>query len=267
VSVGDVLSQALVASLLGGRLDLDEAYGAAGADMQVVVRDALAKALRPAALAATSQLGDLLRASDEMERRYEMALTRMGWWFPPGMTPRAFRYAGELAERSDRVGLRRFMVKLARGPQFGRMVQDWWNVESFRRRRRFIADGLQDHHAGRYRVSIPTLLPVIEGIAVEELAPSSAATNPKAAVAGAVQAYDCVMGSAIVDTITLLWGHHDFASTPSGCRTLNRHLILHGRSTGYGTEANSVKVMFALDQLHSLVEAKTSASPDRPSAS
>jgi hypothetical protein len=29
------------------------------------------------------------------------------------------------------------------------------------------------------------------------------------------------------------------------------------------TEANSVKVMFALDQLHSLVEAKTSALPDR----
>lgn len=56
--------------------------------MQVVVRDALAKALGPAALAATSQLGDLLRASDEMERRYEMALTRMGWWFPPGMTAR-----------------------------------------------------------------------------------------------------------------------------------------------------------------------------------
>jgi hypothetical protein len=37
-------------------------------------------------------------------------------------------------------------------------------------------------------------------------------------------------------------------------RRLNRHLILHGRSTGWGTEANSTKVLFAFDLLATVVQ-------------
>jgi hypothetical protein len=34
---------------------------------------------------------------------------------------------------------------------------------------------------------------------------------------------------------------------------MNRHVVLHGRSLGYGTESNSAQVLFALDHLHALV--------------
>ena len=53
---------------------------------------------------------------------------------------------------------------------------------------------------------------------------------------------------------------------PPGSRPLNRQLILHGRSTGYDTEENSAKVLFALDLLASLVE-DAKRHPERAKAS
>jgi hypothetical protein len=103
-------------------------------------------------------------------------------------------------------------------------------------------------------VSIPTLLPQIEGIAIDAFAPRSTAQNPRGAIRTAVDTFDTVMGSALVQTVTILWARHDFSTVSASARTLNRQLILHGRSTGYATQANSAKVLFALDLLAALVE-------------
>lgn len=218
------------------------------------VRESLMASIRPAALAATSALMEQINSSNEAEREYEDALWHLGWWVPPSVTSDFFWQVGRLARDRRRHELRREMVEASRSRDFRRVVEGWMELEPFRARRRFIRDGLRDHLDGRYRVSIPTLLPHIEGIAIEAFAPGSDATSPKAAIETAAQTYDAVMGPAMVDTVTILWARQDFGPIANGSRRLNRHLILHGRSTGYASAENSAKVLFALDLLASVVE-------------
>jgi len=217
------------------------------------IRESLARAVQPAALLASNALVGLLRASDEREREALEAVWRLGWWFPPSGPAPALWRVGRLAQQNDRVGVRHAMAELLRSPWMRRAISDWMELDVFRDRRRFILDGLRDHRLGRYRVSIPTLLPHIEGIAMDAFAPGSTATNPKSAVQTAT-ASATVIGPAMAEAVTVLWARRTFSEVPAGTRQLNRHLILHGRSTGYGTCENSVKVVFALDLLASLVE-------------
>jgi hypothetical protein len=98
------------------------------------------------------------------------------------------------------------------------------------------------------------MLMLLEGIAIEAFTPRSTATHPRAAIRTAAETLDSDLGDAMVETVTILWARHDFSLASPTSRTLNRQLILHGRSTGYATEANSAKVLFALDLLASLVE-------------
>lgn len=215
------------------------------------LRDSVIKSIRPVALAASAAMMERLKASTEIERDYEDALRRMGWWLPPSVSMQFFWEVGRLADERERVRLRWAMADYAKSREFGRTVEGWMDLDVFKDRRRFIRDGLRDHRKGRYRVSIPTLLPHIEGIAIAAFDPTSTG-GPRHLITTASNIYDPVMGQAMVEAVGVLWENRAFdAFSP---RALNRHFILHGRSTGYATEENSVKVLFALDLLASVIE-------------
>ncbi len=221
---------------------------------RVALRERVITSIKPAALLATSSLLEWIRTSNAQEQEFEAALRRAGWWIPSSATTRFLFHVGQLAAAGRRTDVRRAMVAASRSREFGRSVERWMDLPEFRERRRFIRDGLADHNRGRYRVSIPMLLPHIEGIALAAFAPGSTDTNPKRAISTAVRTYDAVTGPSIAEAVTVLWAHQDFGVVLPGSRRLNRQLILHGRSTGYATAENSAKVLFALDLLASLIE-------------
>lgn len=213
----------------------------------------LAAALQPTAMAATSGLLALLERHDEFEREVDEALFEMGWWYPPSGDSQTFSEIARLVLAGKRVKVRQAMVELGRSRQMRRMLNDWTDLEPFRRRARFLRDGLRDHGDERFRVSIPLLLAVIEGIVIDVYDPGSILTSPRPLMPD-VAASDTVVGPAAADVVTMLWSKQDFSAVATGTRQLNRHLIMHGRSTGYGTGENSTKVLFALDLLAWLVE-------------
>jgi hypothetical protein len=221
-----------------------------------MLRESVEDAVRPIAQFVVSDYFRQLQGLTQTERRMRDSLSEMGWWFPPSASPEALWDVGERALARDRIGVRHAMTKLARGREMSQMVTRWATAPVFRERERFIRDGLRDHRAGRYRVSVPTLLPLIEGIAIAEFDPLSRATNPRRAIDSAAATYRTAVNGAVVDTVTFLWSTMDFSTARSSSRQLNRHFVLHGRSTAYGTEENSARVLFALDQLHSLVAAR-----------
>ncbi len=214
------------------------------------VREILISGIRPAALAASATMMERLRASNEVQRSYDDALRRMGWWLPPSVSTSFFWEVGRLADDRKRLDVRWAMADYAKSREFGRSVEGWMDLDVFKDRRRFIRDGLRDHRRGRYRVSIPTLLPHIEGIAMAAFGPTSRG-GPKDIITRASTIYDPIMGHAMVDAVGVLWENRDFEQYSP--RALNRHFILHGRSTGYATEENGVKVLFALDLLASVI--------------
>lgn len=264
--VADSLAQTVAANSLGAlsiatlpRIKLPdfgrqiaEAIGEYQFGIGRTLADEVAASIRPLALAATSALLASFQEANDDERRAEAALWKMGWWMPQTVSTSFFGRVGRLALAGERVEVRRVMVKLGRSRHLSTLVDRWLELDPFRGRRRFLLDGLRDHRAGRYRVSIPTLLPLIEGIAVDAFTPG-ATHGPRPAFEAAALV-DAATGPAMADTVTALYSRHPFSAVASGSRQLNRHLILHGRSTGYGTEENSVKVLLALDTLAYFIE-------------
>jgi hypothetical protein len=204
-------------------------------------------------------------AASKREREYRQALWELGWWFPPSISMSTFWQIGKMAHEGDRHGVRRAMNELSHSDEFLRHAKrEWFELPVFHERARFLRDGFEDHRKGRYRVSIPMLLPHLEGIAVAAFAPASTVTSPTKTLEAAVLDTDAVMGDALVEAVTVLWSKTDFAQLRATARGLNRHGILHGRSTGYGTAANSTKLLFALDLLASFVEDAERAKPKTP---
>jgi len=215
----------------------------------------LAAGVRPLALLAARSVSEAWLAADAREREAAQALFEMGWWMPHSAMTSFVTEVRRLALTGDRTAVRHAMTESSHSRSFARQVRNgWMRHPVFADRRRFILDGLADHQRGRYRVSIPTLLPHLEGIAMAAFAPGTKRTKVPAVVTEAAGTYDELMGEAIVDAATKLWTRYEFDQVRASGPQLNRHLILHGRSTGYGTEENSTKLLFAFDLLASLVE-------------
>jgi hypothetical protein len=228
-------------------------------------RDQIAELLRPAALFASRALTAEFAKMAGREREYLEALRKMGWWLPPSVDFSFYRQVGELAHQGKRQAVRDYMNDLADSTYFRRIVLGWMSLPAFAERKRFFLDGLGDHRRRRYRASIPTLLPHLEGIATATFAPGSGRIDVKGLLAEALAEQEVFMGDSLVSAVTLLWEYVPFGSLASGDRRLNRHAVLHGRSTGYGSQVNSTKVLFAFDLLASVVkeaeEAKATTKP------
>jgi hypothetical protein len=214
----------------------------------------LAASIRPLALLAARGFSEAWRINDERQREADRALYDMGWWMPHSAMMGFVAHVARLALAGDKLAVRNEMNEASHSREFARVVsRDWMRMPVFAARKRFFLDALADHRRGRYRVSIPTLLPHLEGIAMAAFAPDHKDPAMKAVITE-VAAYDALMGDALVEVIRQLWDSKTFLTADLSDRALNRHRILHGRSTGYGAEVNSTKLFFTFDLLASLVE-------------
>lgn len=221
----------------------------------------LTAALQPIAAIAALDWGKRFASWSEEERKLDDALRPFGWWALTSWTPDQARQAIQIGRTEGRRALDAAICDHFRHNRcraLRKMVVGWMDETEFKLRRPIIQDAMKDHASGRYRVSVPTLLPVVEGVVAAVFEPS--AKHPGKAIRHATQderlAYHRVLVDAMVTTLTAIWQPSDFTTANPRTRTLNRHLILHGRSVGYGTEVNSLKVFLALDQIASEVETK-----------
>jgi hypothetical protein len=147
----------------------------------------IVEGVRPVAILAAEGFSAEWANASKREREYREALWRMGWWFPSSMPFSAFWRIGKMAAEGDRFGVQRAMNEISHSDGFLRHAKrEWFELPVFRERARFLLDGFDDHRRGRHRVSIPVLLPHLEGIAVAAFAPRSTVQNPRLPIEAAV---------------------------------------------------------------------------------
>jgi len=187
-------------------------------------------------------------------RRADEALRARGWWaLSTWDDEELLRYA-ELARTLDRRALANEICRSYRA--YGcrvlrRTVASWWEDPVLRLRRPIVRDALNDHAAGRYRVSIPTLLPCIEGVVADTFGLGKR-TRITAGLESLVDIFDGLDALELevgISTLAGLYSPVDFSTTSGLSTTLNRHLILHGRTVRYGNEPNSLKVFLHMDEV------------------
>ena len=150
------------------------------------------------------------------------------------------------------------------------MVVSWFDSPIFFKRKDIIEDALEAHISGKFTISIPSLLPQIEGILSSITGKTAGHPGPllKYAVelgyldgASSLNALaDDIILALVTDPFLFKGGVGDFFTPEKftewiktqGIETipLNRHAILHGVQIDYATQANSLRVFFLLDSVY-----------------
>ncbi len=150
------------------------------------------------------------------------------------------------------------------------MVLSWFDSPFFDKRKVIIEDALGAHMSGKFTLSIPALLPQVEGILSSKTNRTAGGVGwlLKDAVEhgslGELNVFDTLEDDLLIALATdpfLFKGHigeffspekyaewvmsQGFESIP-----LNRDAILHGVQINYATEINSLRVFFLLDSLY-----------------
>ena len=107
------------------------------------------------------------------------------------------------------------------------------------------------HQEGRYALSIPSLMPLIDGLTADIVGAEARREGQAIYARQAAEVYregnDELWSDVLLTVITeQVYKRYAFDSgcTPS---LINRHGILHGRISGYGTEPNSLRTVLLID--------------------
>lgn len=210
---------------------------------------------------------DLFRSIEENEEIAE-AFKRCGWPLAPSMPNELRERVVQLYQQDKSRYVSNVILGHYHRSQFEnlvKMVESWRTHPLFSSRMHIIDDALEAHKTGKYTLSLPSLLPLIEGILNEYVT-----RNKLPARCGNIRkVYEAVIGDvdnyslttwAIVQTLryqlenstyTYTKFEQELKKSPNG-RLVSRHTVLHGISTNYHKPSNSLKVFVLLDAISSL---------------
>ena len=129
------------------------------------------------------------------------------------------------------------------------IVNGWGTIPYLLCRKRICADAVEAYRMGLHTLVIPALLPLAEGLASEIV--SKPRRNDTVRLASEAQmthpTTDADFGAATMEILERsYYGWEDF-SQPAIPEQFNRHRILHGRISDYGTAANSIRAFLLVD--------------------
>jgi hypothetical protein len=201
-----------------------------------------------------------LRHLLEDDQRLKRLLLERGWWvLQQDITGTVKREILRLGREPEPSAIDDYLCGLFRADDLSRLrtkVNNWFELPYFTARRQIIVDCLEAHKSAQYTLTVPTLLPLLDGMTrafrKAHLRPTRG-KNPNALMqvkqfAEFYRRKQPALWGAPFATIvkTVVYSHFDFATTtrPS---SLNRHGILHGEIADYATEANSLKTFLLID--------------------
>jgi len=203
-------------------------------------------------------------------------MVQAGFWFPPSGSLGIIYAVKKLKNQGQATpeNVRQVIIDYYENDDYSNlrnMVNDWRKNPYFANRMHIIADALEAHINGMYTLSIPAILPLVEGILTDIV--GRRATRADGGISGwagnAIETWylDTFRESSKDAIITFVSGSPVYGSidpaffTPStfptwlatqgadGKQILQRHAILHGVQTDYNSKENSLRAFLILDVL------------------
>jgi hypothetical protein len=198
-------------------------------------------------------------------RQLEYTLRRHHWWPVPGLPSEFYTGIFDLVEQAKTRRVNRYICDWFawnRYRRLGRMVKRWESNEYYRLRRHIIRQALKAHRRGWYNLTVPALIPLVEGIAKDYLQGEHGVTerSGRLAVEKALNlniplsVFKEELRQALIRFLTSSTFAHTNRDNvlPSGYE-LNRHGVAHSRHLRYGTEANSLRCYLLLETLYQFI--------------
>jgi hypothetical protein len=217
---------------------------------------------------ASSDVFQKLRAELEEDEDTVKAFNASGWPISPSMPPSLKDSVRQLHSQ----GRTRYVSAKIIG-HFKRnghqalqsMVDSWATHPLFKSRVHIIREALRAHVEKRYTLSVPALLPQVEGVLIEYVVQNGIDVK-----LGKIQdVYERVIGDPLdydmstwvvastllyqLQTSTYLFSDFRSEVTKSiNTRTVSRHTVLHGIAIRYDSAGNSLRAFLLLDALSTL---------------
>jgi hypothetical protein len=228
------------------------------------------------------QFGETIKQwSADLEHRSEAIgepLRQAGFWLAPSAPLILLDHLHSLVEEEQATpeNIRHLITAYYEAEDFDAlrvMVEDWKDLPFFAQRMHIIEPALDAHVAGQYVLSIPALLPLVEGILTDiigrravrhEGMPTWARTAIEGMYMEALQAASRDIVIQFFSEITMYGRVDPIYFTPARFpewvrmqgltedQVLQRHAILHGVQIHYGSKENSLRAFLLLDVLASM---------------
>jgi hypothetical protein len=196
----------------------------------------------------------------EDDERLKRILLDHGWWvLQKDITGTVKREILRLGQDAQPSAVDAYLCGLFRAEDLSRLrakANTWFELPYFATRRQILVDCLEAHKSGQYTLTVPTLLPLLDGMTrafrKAYIRPGRAKNPNRLMQVNQFAEYyrrkePALWGTPFATIVkTVVYSHFDFATTarPS---SLNRHGILHGEIADYATEANSLKTFLLID--------------------
>ncbi len=221
----------------------------------------------------------LLRAIEGAKKRRMVveAFQECDLWLAPSMLE-LYERISELYQQGKKPAIPSIIFRYYKKDDWAilrKTVNSWEQNKFFRSRMKIINDALEAHISGKYTLTVPALLPHIEGIAIDIIKKYNVpeldgpiiynkelyGTDGKVTAPSRVLAETSIsgFGKAVVVWSFLYYIEKTLYFSPHGERkgiedlkketSLKRNLILHGIQTKYATSMNSLRCFLALDVL------------------
>jgi hypothetical protein len=130
------------------------------------------------------------------------------------------------------------------------------------KRKKAIRAAINAHKRRQFELTIPALLPLIDGLAAEIVVGTPNLKAKTIYAKDAVKIYnadEAEVWSECVEQVVfgLVYRDYDFRTAKRPPSSVNRHGILHGKVVDYGSELNSYRVIFLLDVMVNIAHQKS----------
>lgn len=215
---------------------------------------------RAAADWAASERGQLILAGLDyfsLSSRIADFYKHSGWYFP--VHPAFHRYALEHLEFNAPFDAREAARLIGPGSEHWTWIAEGTLASpAIASRRAVVADAIFCMEHERWHSAISTLLPVIEGIVSDRsgvlkgMRVGERADKLLDEQTGPLEAISAVPALELLDAE--IFKSHPFEEATIADDALNRHLVLHGRTAGFGTPLNACRTLMVLLALIELLD-------------
>lgn len=223
------------------------------------------------AIAPALKAADLVVQIQKRRQLEKQTLLKTGWWLPPtimDMPAFVIDRAFDAYQSGNPRAVTQMFVSVFGMNDFEHlrgMVTGWQKNRFFHRWRKAIDQALSAHMDKKYHLSVPALLIAAEGIAKDycvfkNVYNKSMRSRPKDKIRAAMRAAqeikdDGLLADCLISALeNRIYGDTDRVkkSARGFSHFLNRHAVLHGLSSTYGTKKNSLQCFMLLDVLNVL---------------
>ncbi|MDD5477719.1 MAG: hypothetical protein PHG87_05960 [Candidatus Omnitrophica bacterium] len=218
-----------------------------------------------------AQIGKILvDYANKTAKAADIILINMGWWILPEWTPTDIFNVVLLYREGKEKQIEKQIMTFFDNKKLNKMLKEWKQSHLLKSRIHILKDAIWAHNQGKYTLSVPALLPQLEGIMVEglELKGNVRYKEIKDSFQDKLKASEVDFIFTIKSSgyrIIEQYISEKFEWGQITSSKFSRHAILHGHYTNYNRKKTSLKLILLIDYVQKVLSNNLKILPSHPS--